>query len=179
MLTEQELKRIFSWNPYRENWPIDRNLKDDNIEGHYGPLIKSLTQNSAFDAYYSEDGQMGNYLEFICYPVSGENYNGNAIVVCISICAPVVAYGQITVQKGKGIFAWGGLFMPEDIYIIKDPSLADIEKEIKSILTENRLSFLEKEFVSRMLPMEVAEELKYENHNDGNQYLHGIFQKND
>jgi hypothetical protein len=28
-------------------------------------------------------------------------------------------------------------------------------------------------------PVEVAENLKYENHNEGNQYLHGIFQQID
>jgi len=29
--TEEELNRIFSWRPYRQDWPVDRNQKEDNI----------------------------------------------------------------------------------------------------------------------------------------------------
>lgn len=32
MLTETEIERIFSWLPYREDWPIDRNEREDNIQ---------------------------------------------------------------------------------------------------------------------------------------------------
>jgi hypothetical protein len=74
---------------------------------------------------------------------------------------------------------WGGLFRADDIGDITDTSLKSIESEIKSVLLQHNLSFLDKEFASRQLPDEVVEELKYENHNDGSQYLHGIFQKTD
>ena len=68
MLTEQEINKIFSWLPYRDSWTVDRNQIDDNIEGYYGSLIKELTNNDLFETYYSQDGGLSNYLDFICYP---------------------------------------------------------------------------------------------------------------
>jgi hypothetical protein len=88
MLTDQEINKIFSWQPYRDDWAIDRNQKNDNISSYYGNLINYLTKNSSFDTYYSEDGGLGNYLDFICYPKGYITYEGNAILVCISLCAP-------------------------------------------------------------------------------------------
>ena len=62
---------------------------------------------------------------------------------------------------------------------ITDNTLTNIENEIKSILSRQHLSLLDKEFASRQLPDEIVEALKNENHNDGSQYLQGIFQKTD
>ena len=71
------------------------------------------------------------------------------------------------------------LFTPGSIYQITDSKLIDIEKEIRNILIESKLYFLDKKFTGNALPTEVAERLKNENHSDGNQYLHGYFQKTD
>ena len=179
MLTEQEVNKIFSWLPYRDSWTVDRNKIDDNINGYYGDLISMLTQNLLFDTYYSEDGGSGNYLEFMCYPKGHDTYQGNAIIVCISLCAPVAAYGQTTFSKMPDSIGWGGLFNADRIGDISDTSLANIEKEVKALLHKHNLTLLDKEFASKQLPDEVIEALRYENHNDGVQYLHGIFQKTD
>jgi hypothetical protein len=179
MLTEQEANRIFSWQPYRDDWPIDRNQRDDNIEGYYGSLIKYLTQNKLFDTYYSEKGGLGNYLEFFCYPIGSATYKGNAILVCVSLCAPLAAYGQTTFCKGEDFFGWGSLFSPDKIGDISDAKLLEIEKLIRRILEDSHLHLIDNVLASRPLPVEVAENLKYENHNEGRQYLHGLFQKTD
>ena len=179
MLTDQEVNKIFSWQPYREDWIVNRNEKDDNISYYYGDLISKLTSNLLFETYYSEDGGFGNYLEFICYPKGYKTYEGNAIIVCVSLCAPIAAYGQTTFNKGTDFNGWGGLFSADNINDITDTSLTSIESEINSILLDQNLSLLDKEFSSRQLPDEVAAATRNENHNDGNQYLQGIFQKID
>lgn len=179
MLTEQEVNKIFSWLPYRDSWVVDRNQVNDNIQSYYGNLINSLNENSLFDTYYTEDGGLGNYLEFICYPKGHDLYQGNAITVCVSLCAPIAAYGQTTLNKGVDFIGWGSLFSADKIGDIPDNSLRLIENEVKSVLLQNNLSLLDKEFASRQLPDELIEYMQNENHNDGNQYLHGIFQKTD
>jgi hypothetical protein len=175
MLTDQEVNKIFSWEPYREDWSVDRK----QVNSGYGDLIKDLTTNELFDTYYSEDGGLGNYLEFICYPGGHKTYNGSAIIVCVSLCSPVAAYGQTRLTKRIDFIGWDGLFSPDKIYVIGDCALTEIVKEVKSILTNQKLILLDKDFVSRPLPVEMAENLLHENHNEGNQYLHGIFQKMD
>ncbi|MBL7722782.1 MAG: hypothetical protein JNK27_01480 [Chitinophagaceae bacterium] len=178
MLTDQELLKVFAWLPYRENWPIDRNQKEDNIENYYGSLIKCLTQSKIFDTYFSEDGGLGNYLEFICYPFGQHAYDGNAILVCISLCSPIAAYGQTTLHKTNNSIGWS-FISPETIGSIGDPRLKSIEKEIIKTIEDNNLKLIDKVFAARQLPSEVIERLKNENHNAGTQYLHGLFQKTD
>ena len=179
MLTDQEINKIFSWQPYRDDWGIDSNLTDDNVISHYGDLINDMTRSSLFDTYYSEDGGLGNYLEFICYPKDSITYQGNAILVCVSLCAPIAAYGQTTFNKQIDSVGWGGLFSVDKIGVIGDIALRNIENEVKSILIRQNILLLDKEFAGRQLATEVIEVLQYENHNIGNQYLHGIFQKTD
>lgn len=179
MLTDQEVNKIFSWLPYRDSWTVDRNRIEDNINVFYGDIINKLTQNVLFDTYYSEDGGLANYLEFICYPAGHETYQGNAVLVCISLCAPIAAYGQTSFSKKPDSIGWGGLFSADKIGDITDTSLTNIADQIKSILLQDNLSLLDKDFASRQLPNEIIEALKYENHNDGSQYLQGIFQKTD
>jgi hypothetical protein len=181
MLTDQELDNVFNWQPYRNDWPVDRNkiAPDDNIILHYGDLIKSLTENASFNTYYTEDGGLANYLEFMCYPNGYETYEGNAIIVCVSLCCPIAVYGQIKITKGIDFFGWGNLFSPENIGIINDLSLLGMETVIKNILAKQRLEILDKDLAARPLPDTVLKSPLYENHNHGNQYLHGIFQKTD
>jgi hypothetical protein len=112
-------------------------------------------------------------------PKGHKTYEGNAVLACIRLCAPVAVYGQTTLSKEVDFIGRGGLFSADKIGAITDTSLKSIESDIKAVLHQHGLSFLDKEFASRQLPDEVIEELKHENHNEGNQYLHGIFQKID
>jgi hypothetical protein len=179
MLTPQELDKIFSWLPYRGDWPIGRNKKEDNVDKYYGKLIVELTQNQHFETYSSEKGGLSNYLEFFCYPFGHQIYRGSAIMVCISLCAPIAAYGQVKVGKTNETFVWNGLFSPDDIGFITDGQLFEIEKEIERLLLNHNLNLIDKEFACRILPTEIVKSSNYENHNEGEQYLHGIFQKTD
>lgn len=179
MLTQHEVNAIFDWQPYRSDWPVDRNIIHDNIEQYYGELIRALTTDPSFETYYSEDGNMGNYLEFFCYPPVDGRYDGNAVIVTVSLCAPVGAYGQSSFFKDQKTIAWGGLFPPEKINEISDGSLKAIEHRIKELLNKHQVTLLDKDFVCQPLPDEIAEALRYENHNTGSQFLHGIFQKTD
>lgn len=179
MLTEQEVNKIFYWKPYRDSWPIDRNQANDNIENYYGELIKEFTKNNSFEAHYSQNGGLSNYLEFICYPKGSDFYQGNALMVCVSLCAPIATYGQTTFTKKPNVIGYAGLFSANEIENITDKSLLGIEHLIKSILLKHNLLLINKEFAGKQLPNKVIEELKDENHNEGKQYLQGIFQITD
>jgi hypothetical protein len=178
MLTEQEVNKIFSWLPYRDSWTVDRNQVDDNIENYYGNLISELTKNDFFETYYSQDGGLSNYLEFICYPKGHETYNDNSILVCVSLCSPIAAYGETRFTKTISSWGWG-FIKPEQVSSISDKKLINIEKKILRILVKYKLQIVDKDFTCKLLPDEVVENLKDENHNEGNQYLHGLFQVTD
>jgi len=177
ILTKEELNKISMWLPYRPDWPIvDRDIGD--TESYYGNMITSLTINALFDTYYSQDGGMTNYLEFICYPKGNEDYDGNAIMVCVSCCAPIAAYGQTTFFKK--VNSCGYNFIDSSmIGVVDDAQLKTIENEILKILSAADLTLIDKEFASKLLPEEIADNIKLENLNQGNQYLHCIFQYND
>lgn len=178
ILTDQEANKVFSWLPYRDDWAVDRNQVNDNIKSYYGSLINEFTKNNFFETYYSQDGGLSNYLEFICYPAGHDTYEGNAILVCVSLCSPIAAYGQTHFIKTTN--SWGWHFIePETIGHINDYTLTASTNEIIGILKKHKLKLLDKEFACKLLPNEVVEALKYENHNEGNQYLHGIFQVTD
>jgi len=175
--TEEELNRIISWLPYRKDWPVDRNQKEDNISEYYGNLITKLTKSNSFNSYYSQDGEMGNYLGFVCYPMGHKTYEGNAILVCVSLCAPIAAYGQIRFYVTHN--SWSLDFLvAETVGQISDNSLCDIEYEIKMILNQYNLVIIDHDFASRNLPKRIADNIKEENLHEGSQYLHGLFQIN-
>jgi hypothetical protein len=44
-----------------------------------------------------------------------------AVAVCVSLCAPVAAYGQITFLRKPDAIGWATLFKPEDIGLVSDP----------------------------------------------------------
>jgi hypothetical protein len=69
MLTDQELKKVISWQPYKQDWFVDRNQSDDNVYIYYRRFILEITKNEIFDTKFTEDGGLSNYLEFICYPL--------------------------------------------------------------------------------------------------------------
>ena len=178
MLTDEEANRIFLWEPYRENWTVTRNR--DSINAYYGEFINDLNKSLLFDTYNSKDEGLSNYLEFICFPKGFRIYEGNAIIICVSLCAPISAYGQTSfIKYGSSTFSYDGLFTADKIGDITDISLASIENEVKSILLRHNLLLLTKEFVSRQLPDEIVKALKNENHNEGDQYLNGVFQTTD
>jgi hypothetical protein len=180
MLTNQEVSRIFSWLPYRDDWPVHRNQVNDRIQEYYGDLINQLTNNKVFSTYYSEDGGLANYLEFFCYPAGQSTYEGNAVMVCVSLCAPLAAYGQTKIWKAVDSVGWARLFSPNNVNVISDNGLFDIEKEIKRILASHKLNLLDRKLATKPLPLEVCQSLQFENNlNEGDQYLHGIFQKID
>lgn len=178
-LTEQELYKIFSWQPYRADWPVNMNERIDNIDTRYGRLTDRLKDDTGFSTYQTGEGGMGNYLEFLCYPAFTGHYKGSCILVCVSLCCPFAAYGQTTLTIEDNFIGWGGIFKPETTSVITDASLTEVARAISTILQENDVHLLNRHFASKYLPDEVAESIKLENHNEGVQYLHGIFQKND
>jgi hypothetical protein len=98
--------------------------------------------------------------------------------VYISLCAPIAVYGQTTFQKLSNGYAYN--FLKTDAACtVTDVQLKEIENEIINILSKNNLKVIDKEFAGKPLPKEIAEDLKHENHNQGNQYLHGLFQETD
>jgi hypothetical protein len=172
MLTEQELNKIFSWLPYRETWTVDR--RETNI--YYHDLIDDLKNNQHFQTYYSQDGGVTNYLEFLCYPIQNNDKEVKAVMVCISLSAPIAIYGQTTIYID--LHSIGHNFLElEYVGVVDDKELKPVEEEIKSILNKHGLSLIDKEFASKELPKEVAENL--ENLNEGAKYLHGLFQWTD
>jgi hypothetical protein len=177
MLTEDELSKVFSWQPYRSDWPVDRN-NQDGIEAHYGALMTDIKNTTVFEAIQTQDGGMGNCLEFICWPKGKREYNGPAVAIYISLCAPIAAYGSMTLYKDKKSLGWGFIDAAK-VGVITVPELTVIEKEIISILSKHKLGLMDKEFASRPLSNEVADELESENLHFGHQYLHGIFQWTD
>ena len=176
MLTQKEFNNIFNWMPYRDDWSIDRNPTNEEIKSYYGNLISDLSENLLFSTYYSQDGGMGNYLEFICYPLGNDLYDGNAIMVCISLCAPIAVYGQTRLIKfNQTDYGWNFLSV-DFVGIVLDENLKEIESKIKQILSIHNINEIDKEFASRSLPTEMIDDTNYENLNTGNQYLNGLFQ---
>ena len=120
----------------------------------------------------------GWILGFDPYQHEIDNYYGK-LIESLSLFAPIAAYGQIDIHKEDKFFGWNGLFKPELTRIINDTELFKIEKEIIILISKQKLTLLDPLFVSKILPEQIYNDIKDENHNFGNQYLHGIFQKFD
>ncbi|HTE25088.1 hypothetical protein [Flavitalea sp.] len=174
MLSETELENVFAWRPYRTDWPLNI-LNDQTILSHFGPLIKDMINNKVFECTQTQAGDLTNYLEFLCYP-STVNDNGSdqsGILVCISLCAPVVAYCETVFKKDKKSFAYA-FPDPAHVSIVGHPNLKPIEKELKSILKKYDLQIISNEYATQVLPARMADKL--DSLNFGNKMLHGIFQ---
>lgn len=176
MLTLNELENIAKWQPYRADWPVDRNLTDDNILKHYGQFIKDMNNDPAFECTQTQDGQMTNYLEFICYPKSSSTDVQECIMVCVSLCAPVAAYGQTSFEKSDKSLSFSFL-EAETVGKISSQALKPIEAKILSLLKRQNCEVLDKDFASKKLPEAITEKL--DSLNFGNQVLHALFQWND
>jgi hypothetical protein len=174
MLTDQELNKIFSWLPYRNDWPINLNGKGNDIENFYGSLIYRFAHHGSFNVYESQDGSNSNFIEFICYPRQ-ELYNGNAIAVYISLCAPVACYGQTQFFRNEQ-YSGHNFLKPDSVGIVSDKQLKPIEEEILDILKDNDLKLITGEFANRPLPKDVIDKMRNVNLNIGDRYLHGLFQ---
>jgi len=174
MLSENELENVFAWKPYRTDWPLEI-LNEQTILSHFGPLIKDLINNKVFECTQTQAGDLTNYLEFLCYPSTVKD-NGTdqlGILVCISLCAPVVAYCETVFKKDKKSFVYA-FPDPAQVSNIGHPSLKPIEKELKLILKKYELQIISNEFATQQLPGQMADNLN--SLNFGNKVLHGIFQ---
>jgi hypothetical protein len=120
-----------------------------------------------------------NRREFICYPKGYNEYDGNAILICISLCSPLAGYGQIRFHKTPQSWSSWGMFSPDSVGLIADKQLKDIETTINDILKGNNLNLIDQDFASRSLPEKIVKSMQAENHSIGSQYLHGLFQKTD
>ena len=174
MLSEIEYDKIFSWLPYQDTWPIDRNNVDDNINNHYGSLISELVDNSIFSTEQTQDGGMSNYLEFICYPKGFEFYSGPAIMLCISLCAPVASYGEVEFTKAHNYSGLSGFIDPESVGIVTLPMLIPVQRNIVEILKKHEIGVIDSQLACK--PLTGAKIASMENLNFGTQYLHGLFQ---
>ena len=174
MFSEIEYDNIFNWLPYRDTWPIDRNRVDDNIDIHYGSLISEITHNSIFSTGQTQDGGMSNYLEFICYPKGFEFDSGPAIMLCISLCAPIAAYGEVKFTKNHNYFGLSGFIEPESVGVVTQDMLIPVRANIVEILKKHEIGVIEAQVACKPLPGAIIASM--ENLNFGRQYLHGLFQ---
>ncbi len=173
MLTYEELKRIVSWQPYRDDWPVDRNKIDDNVKIYYGSLIENFKFNDVFDSTITEDEGMGTFLEILCHTQEEKFFNENCIMVCISLCSPYAAYGQIKFSKDENGMAWSWLDA-ETVGIIYDEKLKSIELEVIRILKNNNLIVIDNEYAKQELPDELSKNI--DSLHEGNQIINALFQ---
>ncbi len=175
-LSDDELKKIISWQPYRSDWPVDRNSKEDKIEEYFGDVMKFFKTNTSFTTKITEDGGMSNYLEFICYPNDINDGKIDAIMICLSLCAPIAIYGQISGYKEKDTFGWS-FIKSENINLVESEDLKSIEQLLIPELLNKGIKLIETKEARENIPAEI-----YNNENgsfslhEGNQLFHAIFQ---
>lgn len=177
MFSQAELKRIFSWQPYRSDWKCDMNdYAYPVVKGLFKDIINDIQSNDLFSSFISFDCSDGmtNYLEWFCYPNKNSTYSGNAIQVRVSLCAPLVVYGQTTFSLMNDSNGWNDIEV-KDIGEVFDFRLIRIQKELLKIFAKHELLILTKEFASIALPSEIAASVKQSNHGSEN-YFHGLFQ---
>lgn len=176
ILTTGELLKIISWQPYRNDWPVDRNLKEDRIEEYFGDLKVFLEKNTSFECKITQDGGLTNYLEFICYPRNKGFGKMEAIMLCVSLCAPIAAYGRVDIHKGEKSFGWG-FIKAEEVGIIEPGELKMIEQLFLPILKKKGIQILDANEASQKISRDI-----YKNENnsislhEGDQLIHAIFQ---
>jgi hypothetical protein len=180
MLSELELENVFSWKPYRTDWNIslkrsDQNLSDQTILAHFGPLIKEMINNPAFSCTQTQAGDITNYLEFLCYPASADKNipEERGLLVCVSLCAPLVAFGETLFRKDDKSFAYAFLD-PALVGIVHNRNLKVIEQHLHEIISRHKLQVVTSTYASQELPKHLADNL--DSLNFGNKILHGIFQ---
>jgi hypothetical protein len=176
-LTFDEIEKIGKWEPYRPDWPVDRNLPfdEDGQRERYGRLIDSFHNSEKFESIQDQDGGMSNYIEFICFPKNSHGLDLEAIVVFINLCAPIATYGQVKFFRQESSH---GLSHPQasDLGRVDSEKLAEIEKGIKTILSENDVEILSNHFLDQdLLPGLVI----HENLLEGQKLFNYLFQWTD
>jgi len=174
MLSETELENIFSWRPYREDWPLTT-LNDQTILSHFGPLIKEMINNKGFACTQTQAGDFTNYLEFLCYRPNpnDDGTDQSGILVCVSLCAPLVTYCETLFKKDKKSFVYA-FPDPAEVNNVGHPQLKPIEKDLKAIFKKYGLQIIATDYAGQVLPGDMAERL--DSLNFGNKILHGLFQ---
>lgn len=176
MFTREELVNIISWLPYRPDWPIDRNREDDGIKAHYGALLQEIKSIAGSQAKIIQDGGISNYIEIICFPKDQDLLKTPAFLVCISLCAPVAAYGEIAVTDGVEFFAWEPLECMS-VGKVTTPTLKTIEKDVLAILQRHSIQLLSKDFACLKMDAELQD--KMISSFSGKSLFDGIFQWED
>jgi hypothetical protein len=173
MFTESELDNVLNWLPYRADWKVDRNSNDDFTNSYIKKLIGDFSENPYFKLLVTHDGGMSNYLEFVCYPAIQDIYAGDAIIVLISLCAPMATYGQIDISI-EPKYTGHNDFQAEQAGVVTSFELIEIELEVKRLLRHSNILILDREYLIKPLPKGIITS------NDfllGDQCLHGIFQQ--
>ncbi len=175
MLSEKELENIFSWRPYRPDWPINRASLEHSILEHYGTLIKDMVNNPVFDCTQTQTGEITNYLEFLCYPSTGKSgsIERAGLLVCVSLCAPVVAYGETIYKIDSKSFAYA---FPDanQLGAVETKTLLPVEQELHKIFAKHQLGIVSASYAAQPLPADMAASL--DSLNFGNTRLHALFQ---
>ena len=176
ILTKEELLKIISWQPYRKDWPVDRNLKEDRIEEYFGDLKAFFETNTSFESTVVQDGGLSNYLEFICYPRNKGFGKIDAITLCVSLCAPIAAYGQVGIYIDEKSFGYD-FIKAENVGIIETEELSMIEQLFVPILKKRGIQILDAKEASQKISPDI-----YNNENcslslhEGDQLIYAIFQ---
>ena len=171
MLTYNELKHVISWEPYREDWFFDRNQPESNIYIHFEKLLSDFQNNGVFESKITQDGGMTNYIEIACF--NSPRKIDYCILVCISLCSPYAAYGQVLFGSTTNSFSYAFL-EAEKVGIISFDELRPVENEVKRILDQHNLIVIDNKHASEKLPTELAE--KIDSLHEGDQLINGLFQ---
>jgi hypothetical protein len=175
MLSETELENIFSWRPYRPEWPVNRTSLEHSILEHFGALIKDMVNNPVFNCTQTQTGEITNYLEFLCYPSAGKsrNLDRTGLLVCVSLCAPVVAYGETIYKMDSRSFAYA---FPDasQLGAVETKNLLPVETELHKIFEKHQLKIVPANYAAEPLPDDMVARL--DSLNFGNTRLHALFQ---
>jgi hypothetical protein len=159
-LTFDEIEKIGKWEPYRHDWPINRNLPFavDGQEQRYGQLIDSFGKSKTFESIQYQDGGMSNFIEFICFPKNSDGLDIEAIDVFVNLCAPIATFGQVSFFRQRDSY---GLTHPaaHELGNVKSDNLKYLEDEVRKILRDNDVTILPTEFLDKdLLPGLVIKE---------------------
>jgi hypothetical protein len=173
-LSDDELKKIISWQPYRQDWPVDRNSNE--IEEYFGDLKEYFEKNASFECVLMEDGGVSNYLEFIFYPLNKGFGKIDAIMLCVSLCAPIAAYSQVDIYKEEKSFGYG-FIKAEIVGVIESDELRIIEQLFLPQLKKKGIQILNAQEASQEISSDIYSNENYSiSLSEGNQLIHALFQ---
>ncbi len=160
--TDEELRRIAGWQPYRNDWPVHMHLlpPDDGVAQRYGPLLQSLRRSTDFTADEMYNGGHYNYIEVICYQPDAVGEAVPAIRLNVSLSAPVAIYGEATVEVDpRHGCLFGGVLRENQVGAVTTSELVPIAREIEAALSANDVEVLDSEYVSQELPQELQDSI--------------------